>query len=61
MIHMWMFVSGCDVTSPQKAGESGDGGVHGDAHVSHRQAEHEEIAGGPQLPHFEEGGDRHCV
>lgn len=47
--------------SPQEAGESGDRGVHGDAHVGHRQAEHQEIAGGPQLPHFEEGDDRHRV
>lgn len=47
--------------SPQEAGESGDRGVHGDAHVGHRQAEHQEIAGGPQLPHFEESDHRHRV
>lgn len=47
--------------SPQEAGESGDGGVHGDAHVSHRQAEHQEIAGGPELSHLEESDDRQRV
>lgn len=46
---------------PQEAGESGDGGVHGDANISHRQAEHQEIAGGPQLSHFEESDDCHRI
>lgn len=47
--------------SPQEAGEGGHGGVHGDAHVCQRQAEHQEIAGGPQLPHFEEGDHCHRI
>lgn len=55
------YETGCLHHSPQEAGESGDGGVHGDAHVSHRKAEHQEITGSPQLPHFEEGDDRHRI
>lgn len=47
--------------SPQEAGEGGHGGVHGDAHVCQREAEHQEIAGGPQLPHFEEGDHCHRI
>lgn len=64
MMHnrMWRLVGGRGLRhSPQEAGESGDGGVHGDAHVSHGQAEHEEIAGGPQLSDFEESDDGHQI
>lgn len=47
--------------SPQEAGERGDCGVHRDANVGHGQAEHQEIAGGPELPHLEESHDGHAV
>lgn len=47
--------------SPQEAGERGDCGVHGDANVGHGQTEHQEIAGGPQLPHLKESHDGHAI
>ena len=47
--------------SPQKAGESGDGRVPTDAHVSQGQAEHQEITGRSQLSDLEKRNDRDRV